>query len=253
LRRLDATDAECRAGSLGWSANLLRSNRIVADNSVQSVRLRSASLRWSALRSTKLTGPTDDAAEHLSAARGGSREAVGQALQACRKYLLLVARQEFDEDLRAKGGASDLVQETFLKAHHHFDRFHGETEGELLAWLRQLLLNNLASFRRLFVAGKRRVGREVRLDGGDSSSPVRELSADAPSPSEQVLGQERDEALHGALGRLPEDYRHVLILRHVEGWSFEEIGQATGRSANAARKLWARAVERLQHDLDVSL
>jgi RNA polymerase sigma-70 factor (ECF subfamily) len=102
------------------------------------------------------------------------------------------------------------------------------------------------------VAGKRRVGREVTLDGGDSSSPVRELSASAPSPSEQAVGQERDDALQRALGQLPEDYRHVLTLRYVEGHSFEAIGRATGRSANAARKLWARAVERLQRELDIS-
>jgi RNA polymerase sigma-70 factor (ECF subfamily) len=199
-----------------------------------------------------MAGPADDFAERLAAARAGSTEAFGQALQACRKYLLLVARKEFDEDLRAKGGASDLVQETFLKAHRHFDRFHGETEGELLAWLRQLLLNNLASFRRLFVTGKRHVAREVTLDGGDSSSRVRELCADAPSPSEQALGHERDQTLQRALGCLPEDYRHALTLRYVEGHSFEEIGRATGRSANAARKLWARAVERLQYELDIS-
>jgi RNA polymerase sigma-70 factor (ECF subfamily) len=199
-----------------------------------------------------MAGSADDAAERLSVARAGSTEAFGQVLQACRKYLLLIARKELDEDLRAKGGASDLVQETFMKAHRHFDRFHGQTEGELLAWLRQLLLNNLASFRRLFVAEKRRVGRELTLDGGDPSSPVRELSASVPSPSEQAVGQEREEALQRALGQLPEDYRHVLTLRYVENHSFEEIGRATGRSANAARKLWARAVERLEQELDIS-
>jgi RNA polymerase sigma-70 factor (ECF subfamily) len=199
-----------------------------------------------------MTRLDNHAVERISAARAGSSEALGQALQACRKYLLLVACKEFDEELRGKGGASDLVQETFLKAHRHFDRFHGETEGELLAWLRQLLLNNLISFRRLFVAGKRRVVREVRLDGADSSSPVRELRATAPSPSEQALGRERDQSLQRALERLPADYRHVLTLRHMDGYSFEEIGRSIGRSANAARKLWARSVERLQHELDVS-
>jgi RNA polymerase sigma-70 factor (ECF subfamily) len=197
-----------------------------------------------------MTEPAHNAAERLSAARAGSSEALGQALQACRKYLLLVARRECNEELRAKGGASDLVQETFLKAHRHFNRFHGETERELLAWLRQLLLNNLVSFRRLFVAGKRRVGREVTLDLGGSSSPIRELRAQTPSPSEQVVGHERDQALENAFRRLPDDYRQVLVLRYVEGRTFEEIGQALGRSPNAARKLWARAVERLQHELD---
>jgi RNA polymerase sigma-70 factor (ECF subfamily) len=66
------------------------------------------------------------------------------------------------------------------------------------------------------------------------------------------LGHERDQTLQRALGCLPEDYRHALTLRYVEGHSFEEIGRATGRSANAARKLWARAVERLQYELDIS-
>jgi RNA polymerase sigma-70 factor (ECF subfamily) len=200
-----------------------------------------------------MTRTANDAAERLSAARAGSSEALGQALQACRQYLLLVARSEFDEKLRGKGGASDLVQETFLKAHRHFGRFRGETEGELLAWLRQLLLNNLVSFRRLFVAGRRHVGREVNLDGRDTSSPGHQLRGPAPSPSEQAIGHERDECLKLALERLPDDYRLVLDLRHDENRSFEEIGQSIGRSANAARKLWARAVERLQQELEETL
>jgi RNA polymerase sigma-70 factor (ECF subfamily) len=198
----------------------------------------------------EMTRAAHDAAERLSAARAGSSEALGQALQACRPYLLLVARREFDDKLRTKGGASDLVQETFLKAHRHFGHFRGETEGELLAWLRQLLLNNLASFRRLFVAGRRHVGREVNLEGRDSSSPGDQIRGPGPSPSEQAIGHERDELLQQALGRLPDDYRLVLELRHGEDRSFEEIGQSIGRSANAARKLWARAVERLQQELD---
>ena len=57
------------------------------------------------------------------------------------------------------------------------------------------------------------------------------------------------------MSQLPEHYREALRLRHQESCSFEEIGQRTGRSAGAARKLWARAVEHLKlilkpsHDL----
>jgi RNA polymerase sigma-70 factor (ECF subfamily) len=198
----------------------------------------------------KMTRAANDAAERLSAARAGSREALGEALQACRHYLLLVARKEFDQTLRTKGGASDLVQETFLKAHCHFGCFRGESERELLAWLRQLLLNNLASFRRLFLAGRRDVGREVTLGGRDSTSPGHQIRGHGPSPSEQAIGRERDASLRRAMGRLPDDYRLVLDLRHSENRSFEEIGQSIGRSANAARKLWARAVEQLQLELE---
>ena len=182
-------------------------------------------------------------ARRLDEARAGSPEALGRALEAFRGYLLRIAEQELDPDLRAKGGASDLVQETFLKAHRHFDRFHGDSEAELRAWLRQLLRNQLADFRALFrEAGKRRLSREVGLDAGSRAGP-----ADAgPSPSGVAIGHEEADALRRALGRLPEDYRRVLVLRHQEGQTFEEIGRQMGRSAEAVRKLWARAVERLQ-------
>jgi RNA polymerase sigma-70 factor, ECF subfamily len=64
-----------------------------------------------------------DASQYLPAARAGSREALGQALEICRGYLLRVANQGLDAELRAKGGASDLVQETFLEAQRDFGRF----------------------------------------------------------------------------------------------------------------------------------
>ena len=67
----------------------------------------------------------------LADARAGSREALGRALDACRGYLLLVAQGELAPDLRAKGGASDLVQETLLEAYRDFALFHGGSEGEL--------------------------------------------------------------------------------------------------------------------------
>ena len=60
--------------------------------------------------------PTDEAAGYVTTARGGSREALGEALESCRAYLLLVANRELDDDLQAKGAPSDLVQETFLEA-----------------------------------------------------------------------------------------------------------------------------------------
>src|SRR5438105_1940581 len=106
-----------------------------------------------------------DIAPLLDAARSGSREALGQLLESCRGYLLMVAKGELDRDLQAKEGASDLVQETFLEAQRDFVQFQGASEAELLAWLRRLLLNNVANFtRRYRTTGKRSVEREVVLD-----------------------------------------------------------------------------------------
>ena len=66
-----------------------------------------------------------------------------------------------------------------------------------------------------------------------------------------MAGEEADE-LHAAMQRLPEDYRRLLVLRYQEEKSFEEIGQLMGRTANAVRKLWGRAIERLQAELGES-
>jgi RNA polymerase sigma-70 factor (ECF subfamily) len=188
----------------------------------------------------------------LPAARAGSPEALGQALEACRNYLLLIADQELDQDVRAKGGASDLVQETFLEAQRDFAAFHGDSPAELRAWLRRLLLNNLANFTRGFRAtAKRQIAREVPLDAGSSSvDRAGALAADAPSPSGEAMAKEQAEALDRALQRLPPDYRRVITLRHQEQRSFEDIGNLMQRSPNAARMLWLRAVERLRRELD---
>jgi RNA polymerase sigma-70 factor, ECF subfamily len=193
-----------------------------------------------------------DAARHLPAARAGSREALGQVLEACRAYLLRIANEGVPADVQAKGGASDLVQETFLEAHRDFARFQGNTEAELLAWLRCLLLNNVANFARGYRAtGKRQVSREVPLLGADSSmAPEAGFVANTSSPSMEAMAHEKAEALARALERLPEDYRRVISLRNQERREFDEIGRLMERSPDAARRLWSRAIERLQHELD---
>ncbi len=193
-----------------------------------------------------------DAAHLLAAARGGSHEALGQVLNACRGYLLLIAEQELDSRLRAKGGASDVVQQTFLDAQRAFDRFAGDSDEELRAWLRQVLRHNLADFtRRYRDTGKRGVKRERSLEPGSSSADHEAgLAAPDPSPSAEAMAHEQAETLRRALDRLPEDYRQVILLRHQEKLSFEEIARRLGRSVLAVRQLWSRAIRRTRLDIE---
>jgi RNA polymerase sigma-70 factor (ECF subfamily) len=198
-------------------------------------------------------GPQPDAIHQLiAAARGGSREALGQALENCRQYLLLIANAELGHDMRAKIGASDLVQETFLKAHGNFDGFHGETERELLQWLRRILHNHLVNTSRQFQGtDKRALGREVPIEELPFATVPDGAGITRESPSKNAVANESADALRAALVQLPEHYQQVIQLRNYERLSFEEIGQKMGRTAEAVRKLWTRALEQLQEKLDL--
>jgi RNA polymerase sigma-70 factor (ECF subfamily) len=193
-----------------------------------------------------------DAGEWLAQAQAGSREALGHALEACRSYLLLVADRELGQDLKPKGGASDLVQETFIEAQKDFARFQGKTDAEFLAWLQCLLRHRLANFARHYRKTKKRgLGREMALASGDSSRPgLDQLADDIPTPSREAMARESVEALERVLARLPADYRQVIALRYQDELSFEEIGRMMERSAEAVRKLWWRALGRLRDELE---
>jgi RNA polymerase sigma-70 factor (ECF subfamily) len=184
----------------------------------------------------------------IEAARQGSADAVGQVLEYCRPYLLAVANEQLKPDLQAKAGASDLVQDTFVEAHRGFVGFRGRTEEELLAWLRQILQHNLANLRRQYRATeKRQVQREVSIDRASEDELLGELVDEGSSPSEHARARERQAALQHALEQLPESYRQVIQWRSLERSSFEVIGQRLDCSTNAARKLWTRAIQKLQH------
>lgn len=187
----------------------------------------------------------------LVAAQAGSSEAVGEALDRCRRYLLDIARQALGPALRAKGGASDLVQETYLEAHRQFPNFVGDSEVQLRAWLRCLLMHKAAQLgRRYRGTRKRQLSREIPFGIVDSiTAHPSQFAARMPTPSVQVIADEQLSRLNDAVSRLPEDYRRVMLCRYQQAMSFEEVGQRMGRTADAARMLWVRALERLKVEL----
>lgn len=177
----------------------------------------------------------------------GGNAALGELYERCRRYLLLIANHEVGPHLRGKLGPSDIVQETLLRAQRKLAQFEGRTDAELRAWLRAILLNSIRDAVRQYQPGSKcDLLRERQLhsllsDPGDARLPV---STD--SPSKQLLARERAASLREALMQLPDDYRRVIQLRSFERRPFAEIGIAMGRSADASRKLWLRAVERLR-------
>jgi RNA polymerase sigma-70 factor (ECF subfamily) len=171
-------------------------------------------------------------------------------LEAYRNYLALLARTGIPNSLQGKADPSDLVQDTLVKAIERFDQFRGKTEGELVAWLRQILARNLTDLaRRYHSAAGRQVAREMSLDAtlDASSAKLRNLlAAEKSTPSQSAQRRELSVVLADALAELAADYREVLVLRSIEEQDWDHIAQQMGRSPGAVRMLWTRALQQLR-------
>src|SRR5262249_53271741 len=145
-------------------------------------------------------------------------ESPQQPFEEYRDYLLLLARLQVDPRVRSKMDASDVVQDTLLKAHEKRDQFRGRTEGEKATWLRQILANNLRQGLRKFGRQRRDAALERSLQASmDASSARLEawLAADTTGPSSRAEHNEQLSNLARALAQLPEDQRLALELRHL--------------------------------------
>jgi RNA polymerase sigma-70 factor (ECF subfamily) len=186
----------------------------------------------------------------LREARDGSSVRLGELWETCRSYLLLVAGRELPGDLRQKVAPSDIVQETFLKAQRDLIQFRGETHAELVSWLRRILLNEIYGANRRFHGTKKRLPtKEVGLNAhGDSQAGV-DVALDTKGPASRAAANEQEAHILAAMDRLPVDYRAVLQFRYWQRLSMEEIGRRMGRTSEAVRKLWTRALARLEQEL----
>lgn len=114
--------------------------------------------------------------------------------------------------------AADVVQETYMRA---WDRLEELREpGAVMGWLCRIARN---------VAQDRRRGWWSRIRAPlDEADPPFDAPDAAAAPDEALATAERAAAVRRALSRLPEKHRVVLVLREVEGMSYEEVAEALG-------------------------
>ena len=166
-------------------------------------------------------------------------------LERCREYLRMLARLQLHPRLHGKLDASDVVQQTLLSAHVNREQFRGQTEAELLGWLRQILANHLAGAMRRFGAGMRDLNRERSLEDAAARLDVW-LVADQSSPSQRLVREEMHLRLADALSRLPENQRLAIELHHLNGCTLAEAAEQMGRSKNSVIGLLFRGLKTLR-------
>jgi RNA polymerase sigma-70 factor (ECF subfamily) len=170
-------------------------------------------------------------------------------LERYRDYLDLLARLHLQPRFRSKLGASDIVQQTLLKAMENLGQYRGNSEAELAAWLRRILTNTLVDAVRGLEGAKRDVALERSLEAELTQSSARLealLQARGTSPSEQALRHEQLLQLSAALARLPEDQRQALEMHYLQGSTVAAVAEQMGRSERSVAGLVRRGLQRLR-------
>lgn len=170
-----------------------------------------------------------------------------------RPWLKMLAERQIPAALRARVDPSDIVQQTLMDAWRGREGFRGTTHAERLAWLRVILARTLAHVHRdQLKTTKRGEGREQLLQAaidGNSMRLEQLATASVSSPSAAAQRAEQALLLSAALERLPEDYREVLLLRHIEQLEHTEVAHRMNRSSAAVRMLWVRALEAIKKEM----
>ena len=149
--------------------------------------------------------------------------------------------------------ARDLTQETFLRAFQSIIHFRGESD--LRTWIYRIAINQARNRWRWWRRRRRDV--TVSLDATDDQRE-QPLAAtlpceNSPSPEQQTLAREREAQLREALCGLRRSYREAVILRDVEGFSYEEIAQTLQISIGTVKSRISRGRLELRQQLEGSL
>jgi RNA polymerase sigma-70 factor, ECF subfamily len=111
--------------------------------------------------------------------------------------------------VRNPSAAEDITQEAFLRAYRALPRFRGE--ASVYAWLYRITVNLCLNYLR------------QQSNRPSMAADLSDVSVSAPDPSALVEGWERHRAIRNAIEALPPHYRIAVILRELEGLSYQEI------------------------------
>lgn len=152
--------------------------------------------------------------------------------------LLLRLTQDAEE-------AQDLTQETFLRALKAIKNFRGE--ADLKTWLYRIAVNESRNRFRWWTRRHREqtVSLDTTMVFGET--PIHEtLSGNSANPETETLRRERRKILREALLKLPAIFREAIVLRDIEGLSYEEVAAALGANLGTVKSRIARGREELR-------
>ncbi len=159
---------------------------------------------------SRALSPDADETELLERARNGDSQAFGALVERYQRRVVGVAQAV----VHNQDDAVELAQETFVRAYENLSKF--ESRSSFSTWLYRIAANLAIDFRR-------REGRHQVLRGEDAETEISRIPSPRGDSYQETARTELSQRINGALKELTSEHRAVILLREVEGLSYDEI------------------------------
>jgi len=170
--------------------------------------------------------------------RQGDQQALGILLDRLRPYARVIVRSMRGEENGAGPDESDLIQEAFLQAANSVGTFRGVSVGELVRWLRTIVIRTTC--RSLHSV------EEMACTDPEEANLATLVVDPGPAPADVAAQHEQSASMAVALSRLPEEMQQVLRGRLADDLDYATLSARLGRSSGAVRVLFVRALRKLR-------
>ncbi len=187
----------------------------------------------------------------LDLADQGDERAVHQLLHMHRDRLRKFIALRMEPRLARRIDPSDVIQDSLIDAARRLPEYVAERAIAFYPWLRQIAKERLIDARRRHSAQKRDVNREQELPLTDQSISqlATQFQANAETPEDELVRQERQLAVHQALLDLREEDRELLVMRYLEQMSNAEVADALSLTVPAVKTRHTRILDKLHRSL----
>jgi RNA polymerase sigma-70 factor (ECF subfamily) len=201
--------------------------------------------------------PVDEQTETLlTAVKAGDEDAVNRLLERHRAPIRRLIELRLDRKVRQRVDVSDVVQDVLIEANGRLDKYLDDPVMAFHLWLRQIAWDRIIdTYRRHRVSAKRNMDREQPMSaqaGPDQSTMEFVVQLCDPGLTPQAAATQREIAVkvEAAIERLGDADREIILMRHYEHLSNQEIADALGLNPPAASMRYLRSVRRLRELLE---
>ena len=210
-------------------------------------------LASSPFHNTPMWPETEKTQELLAGAAGGDAAAVNRLMERHRDSLRRMVQLRLDQKIQRRIDVSDVVQDVLIEANRRLaDYLKTAAQMPFHLWLRQIAQDRIIdAHRRHRVSAKRSVDKErpLAVPAADDHSTIQlaaQLCDRQLTPAAAATQAELAKAVEAAIARLPDQDCEIIIMRHYEQLSNQEIAQALSLTEPAASMRYLRAIRRLK-------